>query len=90
MTCHYCQDKATRYHEEDFLCERHSRQLYRESKLISIIDVPKTQLEKMLCKRYLKLMDKATTFEDYQSIAEKFKVHAEIIKSKSKLYETDK
>lgn len=77
--CEYCQDEATTSHNEEYLCERHYDVLYqKELKVIQLIEVPKTRLEKRLNKKYMKLIQGEITPE----IVEEFKKDVKKIKIK--------
>jgi len=79
MNCQYCPDKATTSHNEEYLCERHYDVLYqKELKVLQLMEVPKTRLEKRLNKKYMKLMEGEITPE----IVEEFKKDVKKLKIK--------
>ena len=79
MNCQYCPDKATTSHNEEYLCERHYDALYqKELKVIQLMEVPKTRLEKRLNKKYMKLIQGEITPE----IVEEFKKDVKKLKIK--------
>jgi hypothetical protein len=78
MNCQYCPDKATTSHNEEYLCERHYDVLYeKELKVIQLTEVPKTEKEKKLNKKYMKLIQGEITpelIDDFKKDVKKLKI----------------
>lgn len=74
--CQYCPDKATTSHNEEYLCERHYDILYqKESKVIQVSEVPKTEKEKKLSEKYMKILENFNfkNVNEFQKLIKKFK-----------------
>jgi hypothetical protein len=87
MKCHFCIDKATSIYNEEYLCERHYKILYlkTEHKRPTRL-VPKSRLESKLKKKYMELISRPQTPEQFNKIVEDFKRDVEIIKKENKIY----
>ena len=85
--CEYCKDEATTIYGFELLCERHYDALYlKSSKIKQLKEVPKTEKEKKLSAKYMKILENFdfNNMNDFQKLIKKFKRDARSVIAENK------
>lgn len=88
--CEYCESRPNTVHENEYLCNRHYNILYGNTLIQGeqIVDVPKTNEEKILKKHYMKILSNHNFVDNRKTkkIVKQFLKDAEYIKTTNSIY----